>query len=64
VRKELERLHEEFVLVPTEKACNNIVFVCKAHYYNRILNELGLGNSTYTTTALSKDEILRNYRSV
>jgi hypothetical protein len=25
---ELERLHEEYVLVPADKACNNIVFVC------------------------------------
>ena len=47
VRNELERLHEKFVLVPADKACNNIVFVCKAH-----LNELGInstfGNPTYT----------------
>jgi hypothetical protein len=68
VRNELERLHEEFVLVPADKACNNIVFVCKAHYYNCILNELGInstvGNPTYTPTALSKDEILQNHRSV
>ena len=45
-----------------------IVFVCKAHYYNCILNELGinstLGNRTYTPTALSKDEILQNHASV
>jgi hypothetical protein len=58
VSNELERLHEEFVLVPADKACNNIVFVCKGHFYNCILNELGinstLGNPTYTPTALSK----------
>jgi hypothetical protein len=34
VRNELERLHEEFVLVPADKASNNIVFVYKAHYCN------------------------------
>ena len=28
--KELDRLHEEYVLLPADKACNNIVFVCKA----------------------------------
>jgi hypothetical protein len=54
-------------LVPDDKASNNIVFVCKAHYYNCILNELGInstfGDPTYTPTALSKDEILQNYRS-
>jgi sugar-specific transcriptional regulator TrmB len=27
VRNELKRLHEEFILVPADKACNNIVFV-------------------------------------
>jgi hypothetical protein len=30
VIKELNRLHDEYVLVPADKAC--IVFVCKAHY--------------------------------
>ena len=68
VIRELDRLHEEYVLVPADKACNNIVFVCKAHYYNCIINELGinstLGNPTYITTALSKEEILQNHKSV
>jgi hypothetical protein len=65
----LERLHEEYVdFVPAEKACNNIVVVCKTHYYNCILNELGIGsafgNLTYTTTTHSKDEIPQKYRSI
>jgi hypothetical protein len=55
-------------LVPADKASNNIVFVCNTHYYNCILNELGInstfGNLTYTPTALSKDEILQIHRSV
>jgi hypothetical protein len=54
-------------LVRADKASNN-VFVCKAHYYNCIVNELGInstfGNPTYTLIALSKDEILQNHRSV
>ena len=62
VINELDRLHQEYVLVPTDKACNNIVFVRKSHYYNCILNELGtdstFGNLTFTPTAFSKDEIL------
>ena len=68
VINELEILHEEFVLDVADKACNNIVFVCKAHFYNCILNELGINstfvNPTYTPTALPKDEILQNNRSV
>jgi hypothetical protein len=56
-------------LVPADKACNNIVFEYKAHYYNCILFELGInstfGNPTYTPpTTHSKDEILQNHRSI
>jgi hypothetical protein len=29
VENELRRLHDNFVLVPADKASNNIVFVCK-----------------------------------
>jgi hypothetical protein len=61
---ELERLHDEYVLVPAVfKPCNNIVFVCKTLYYNCILIELGInsifGNLTYTLTSHPKDEILQ-----
>jgi hypothetical protein len=66
--RELNRLHEEFVLVPADKACNNIVLVCKAHYYQWIINKLGInstiGNRTYILTTFSKDEIPQNYESV
>jgi hypothetical protein len=55
-------------LVLAEKACNNIVFDCKAHYHQCIINELGInftiGNRTYTPTTFSKDEILQNHASV
>ena len=68
VVEEINRLHEEYVLVPADKASNNIVFVCKAHYYQCIINELGINstisNRTYTPTAFSKDEILQNHASV
>jgi hypothetical protein len=56
------------VRIPADKACNNIVLVCKAHYYQCIINKLGInstiGNRTYTPTAFSKDEILQNHASV
>jgi hypothetical protein len=68
VIRELNRLHEEYVLVLADKACNNIVFVCKAHYYQCIINELGInspnGNRTYTLSTFSKDKILQNHASV
>jgi hypothetical protein len=68
VIKELNRLHEEYVLVPADKACNNIVFVCKVHNYLCIINELcihsTIGNRTYIPTIFSKFEILQNHASV
>jgi hypothetical protein len=61
-------LHEEYVLVPADKDCNSIVFVCKAHYYYCIINELGInsmiGNRTCIPTTFSKDEIVQNNASV
>jgi hypothetical protein len=68
VVNELCRLHDNFVLVPADKASNNIVFVCEKYYYECLLNELGFtstsGNPTYTRTNLTKDEILHNHLSV
>ena len=68
VMLELNRLHDHYVLVPADKASNNIVFICKAHYYNCLLEELGFntnsGNPTYTRSSFSKDEILENHMSV
>jgi hypothetical protein len=61
VVNELRRLYDNFVLIPAEKASNNIVFVC-------LFNELGFistsENTTYTRTNLTKDEILQNHLSV
>jgi hypothetical protein len=71
VVNELRRLHDNFMLIPADKArtlCNNIVFVCKTYYYECLLNALGFtstsGNTTYTRINLTKDEILQNHLSV
>ena len=50
--KHLSLLHDTYVIVSTHKAPNNIVFVCKSHYIDGLIKELGidnsLGNPTYT----------------
>ena len=65
---ELAEIHEKFDVVPADKASNNIVFVCKTHYINCLMEELGMstmtGNPTYNLTAMSKEEILQNHHSV
>lgn len=35
--KRIDRLHNQFVLVPADKAGNNDVFICKVHYIKCIL---------------------------
>ena len=40
-KDELERLHKDFVMVPTDKASNNVSFICKKFYIEKILEETG-----------------------
>ena len=62
VVRELSRLHENFVIVPADKASNNYTFVCKRHYVDILIEELGLhslpGNPTYNLTDFSASEVL------
>ena len=69
VAKHLSLLHEKYLIVSADKTPINIVFVCKSHYIDCLIKELGipnsLGNTTwYTPTTLTKEEILDNHRSV
>ena len=68
VVSELSRLHENFVIVPADKASNNYTFVCKRYYVDTLIEELGLhllpGNPTYNLTDFSASEVLDNHKSV
>ena len=44
VAKHLSYLHDKYVVVPADKTPSNIVFVCKTHYINCLINELGIEN--------------------
>ena len=65
VATELSRLHENFVIVPADKASNNYTFVCKRYYVDILIEELGLhllpGNPTYNLTDFSASEVLDNH---
>ena len=68
VVRELSRLHKNFVIVPADSASNNYTFVCKRHYVDILIEELGLhslpGNHTYHLTDFSALEMLDNHKSV
>ena len=57
VAKHLSLLHDKYVIVSAGKSPNNIVFVCKWHYIDCLIKELGndnsVGNHTYTPTTLN-----------
>ena len=58
LREELERLQSKFVLTPTDKAQNNILFTCKYYYLKVLRDELTKpGQSTYNLSNLSQDSI-------
>ena len=65
---ELSRLHDNFVIVPADKASNNYTFACKKHYVDILIEELWLHslpwNPIYNLTDFSASEVLDNHTSV
>ena len=58
--------HDKYVIIPADKASNNIVFICKSYYFEFLIKELGINNNTssnttYKPTSFDKDEILANH---
>jgi hypothetical protein len=56
----IDNIHDKYVIVPADKASNNIVFVCKSYYFECLIKELGINNNTssnttYKTTSFDKD---------
>jgi len=63
VIKYLRNLHSRFVMVPIDKAANNVCIICKRFYVEVILNEIGVlddGNSTYIRSDISKECIMHD----
>ena len=65
----LDALHDKYVVVPADKASNNIIFVCKQYYIQCLKNELQINsddesNTTYSLSTLSEEEILQNHATV
>jgi len=54
VKAYLNELQEKYVLVPADKAGNNIIFVCKYYYIQTLMRELGI-ESTYEAQTITAD---------
>ena len=62
VTEYLQNLQSKFVLVPIDKASNNVSIICKKFYIEVILKEIGVigeGSTTYHVSESSKDEIVQ-----
>ena len=44
VKDTLHKLHANYVLVPADKAANNVIIVCKEYYIDTLVKELGINN--------------------
>ena len=51
-RTALWELHNEYVLVPADKASNNIIIICKKYYTEVLRNELAAAASAYVLLQL------------
>ena len=58
VVRHLSLLHDKYIIVSADKALNVIVIVCKSHYVDCLIKELGIDNSLdhpkYTPKTLRK----------
>ena len=68
IKAYLTELKSKYVLVPADKAGNNIVSVCKYYYIHSLMEELGINsgtnlNSTYVTQDRTVDEIIQTHAS-
>ena len=67
VKDTLRKLHDDSVLVPADKAANNVIVVCKKYYIKTLIKELGINttdispNSTYIPSTDSFHEILKSH---
>ena len=63
----LIRLDDDFVLVPADKAANNVTVVLKKYYIETLVKELGINttnissNSTYIPSTDSFDQIQKSH---
>ena len=59
----LADLHRRFVVVPIDKATNNVALICKRYYIQKLLDEVGVpGNAspTYKLSEMDPDEVIHN----
>ena len=57
LKQGIQEFHRKYVLVPADKAANNVVVVCRLHYINTLKQELN-GTKSYEETSNDKKSLV------
>ena len=60
LKQGIQEFHRKYVLVPADKAANNVVAVCRLHYINTLKQELN-GTKAYEETSIDENEIPKKF---
>ena len=67
IKTSLSELHNKFVIVPIDKASNNIAIICKRFYIQKLLDEVGVpgdASPTYKLSNRDPSEVIDNNESL
>ena len=56
----IQEFHRKYVLVPAEKAANNVAVVCRLHYINTVKQELN-GTKAYEETSIDEKSVVYSH---
>ena len=60
LKQGIQEFHRKFVLVPADKAANNVVVVCRLHYINTLKQELN-GTKAYEETFIDEKSVVYSH---
>ena len=60
MKQGIQVFHKKYVLVPADKAANNVVVVCRLHYINTLKQELK-GTEAYEETSIDEKSVVYSY---
>ena len=60
LKQGIQEFHRKYVLVPADKAANNVVVVCRLHYINTLKQELN-GTRAYEETSIDEKSVVYSH---
>ena len=60
LKQGIQKPHRKYVLVPADKAANNVVIVCRLHYNNTLKQELN-GTKAYEETSIDEKSVVYSH---